>query len=115
MSKRRKTRPTPPEDVPRSAAIPSLVGLTVGLGDPEHEQALLFALDEYEDIRVVERCLSADQLLTAVQQGGVDAVLVAGSLHRLTEARLNALSHERIPTVLLAADGDDPRWRSFFG
>ena len=115
MSKRRKTRPTPPEDVPRNAAIPPLVGLAVGLGDPEREQALLSALDGYEDIRVVERCLSADQLLSAVQQRGVDAVLVAGSLHRLTEARLNALSHERVPTVLLAADGDDPRWRSFSG
>lgn len=115
MSKRRKTRLTPPEDVPRNAAIPSLVGLAVGLGDPEREQALLSALDGYEDIRVVERCLSADELLSVLQHGGVHAVLVAGGLHRLTEARLDALSHERIPTVLLVADGDDPRWRSFFG
>lgn len=115
MTKRRKTRPMPPGDEPRNIAVPPAVRLAIGLGDPEREQRLLFSLDEYANIRVVERCLSADQLLGSVQQGRVDAVVAADSLHRLTEARLGALAHERIPTVLLAADSHDPRWRSFSG
>jgi len=86
--------------------------VVVGLGDPERERRLLPALADYEDVRVVERCLSADQLLDAVAGGRVDLALVSYDLHRLGSAALADLDASRVPRVLLVQDPNDPRWET---
>jgi MinD-like ATPase involved in chromosome partitioning or flagellar assembly len=88
------------------------VRVVVGLGDPERERRLLPALAEFEDVRVVERCLSADQLLAAVSSGRADVALVAFDLHRLGSGALSDLEATRVPRVLLVRDAADPRWES---
>jgi MinD-like ATPase involved in chromosome partitioning or flagellar assembly len=86
--------------------------VVVGLGDPERERRLLPALADYEDVRVVERCLSADQLLDAVAAGRVDLALVSYDLHRLGSGALADLDASRVPRVLLVQDPNDPRWET---
>ncbi len=86
--------------------------IVVGLGDPERERRLLPALAEYEDIRVVERCLSADQLLDAVSEGRADVALLAYDLHRLGASALSDLDSTRVPRILLVQDPSDPRWET---
>jgi MinD-like ATPase involved in chromosome partitioning or flagellar assembly len=88
------------------------IRIVVGLGDPERERRLLPALAEYEDVRVVERCLSADQLLDAATTGRADVALVAFDLHRLGSGALSDLEATRVPRVLLVRDPNDPRWES---
>ncbi len=88
------------------------VRVVVGLGDPERERRLLPALAEFEDVRVVERCLSADQLLAAVSAGRADVALVAFDLHRLGTGALSDLESMRLPRVLLVRDPADPRWEA---
>jgi Flp pilus assembly CpaE family ATPase len=89
---------------------PAPVRVVVGLGDPERERRLLPALGGFEDVRIVERCLSADQLLDAVTGGRADVALVAFDLHRLGSSALADLDASRIPRVLLVRDPTDPRW-----
>jgi MinD-like ATPase involved in chromosome partitioning or flagellar assembly len=86
--------------------------LAVALGDPEREQRLLPVLNVRDDVRVAERCLSADQLLEAVDAGRVDVALVAADLHRLGSGPLAELTAARIPLVLLVADPRDTRWHA---
>ncbi|GAC1317976.1 MAG: hypothetical protein NVSMB2_12340 [Chloroflexota bacterium] len=86
------------------------VRLALGLGDQELEQRLRPALDATDDLRVVAQCLAADQVLTAVQAGGIDAVILSWALHRLTDLALDALDRTRVPLVVLAADPEDLRW-----
>lgn len=88
------------------------IRIVVGLGDPERERRLLPALAEYDDIRVVERCLSADQLLDAATTGRADVALVAFDLHRLGSGALSDLEATRVPRVLLVRDPTDPRWET---
>lgn len=91
------------------------IRLAAGLGDPERERIVLSALQATDDIMVVERCLSADQLLACAQRGQIDAVLIGADLHRLTDGRLEELARLRVPLVLLAPDPDDACWQSFSG
>ena len=98
-------------DRPVSSGIPAL-RLAVGLGDPERERDLLPALVESGAMVVVQRCLSADQLMECVRRERVDAVLVAEGLHRLTVSVLVELSHARISLVLLTSVPDEPRWQA---
>lgn len=86
--------------------------LAVALGDSEREQRLLPVLSAREDLHVVERCLSADQLLEAVAAGGVDVALVAADLHRLGSGPLADLTASRVPMVLLVGDPRDARWQA---
>jgi len=86
--------------------------IVVGLGDPERERRLLPALAEYEDLRVVERCLSADQLLDAVADGRADVALLAYDLHRLGAGALSDLDSSRVPRILLVQDPSDSRWET---
>jgi MinD-like ATPase involved in chromosome partitioning or flagellar assembly len=86
--------------------------VVVGLGDPERERRLLPALADDEDVRVVERCLSADQLLDAVAGGRVDLALVSYDLHRLGSSALADLDSSRVPRVLLVQDPNEPRWQT---
>jgi MinD-like ATPase involved in chromosome partitioning or flagellar assembly len=86
--------------------------VVVGLGDPERERRLLPALADYEDVRVVERCLSADQLLDAIAGGRADLALVSYDLHRLGSGALSDLDASRLPRVLLVPEPNDPRWET---
>ena len=85
--------------------------LALGLGDQELEQRLRPAFDAADDLMVVAQCLAADQLVDAVESGQVDAVVVAWSLHRLSDAILEHLDRSGLPIVLLVPDPDDQRWR----
>jgi MinD-like ATPase involved in chromosome partitioning or flagellar assembly len=73
---------------------------------------LLPDLGELEELRVVERCLSADQLLDATTNGRADAVLVAYDLHRLGSGLLADLDATRIPRVMLVGDPEEARWQA---
>ena len=86
--------------------------LAVALGDPEREQRLLPALSLRDDLHIVERCLSAEQLLDAVAGGRVDAVVAAADLHRLSSGPLADLSGSRLPLVLLVQDEHETRWQA---
>jgi MinD-like ATPase involved in chromosome partitioning or flagellar assembly len=89
--------------------------LAVALGDPVREQALLPALSVDSDIVITERCLTADQLLASIQDGAIDAAIVAFDLHRLSRNALFDLARFNTPVVLLApADGSE-RWQWFSG
>ncbi len=58
-------------------------------------------------IGVAGRCLDGPSLLERAGEPGVDAVLAAPGLHRLTDEILTSLSERRIPVVLLAGASDD--------
>lgn len=92
-----------------SVELPA-VRLALGLGDQELEHRLRPALDATDDLRVVAQCLSADQVLEAATAGQADGVVVAWTLHRLSDVALDALERTRVPLVLLVADVDDARW-----
>ena len=91
------------------------VRLAAALGDADRERQLLPALLESGDFVLVDRCLTAEQLLSIFELGRADAALVAADLHRLTEAALAELIREGVPLVLLAPDPDAERWQSFVG
>ena len=93
----------------------SSLRLALGLGDQELEQRLRPAFDAAEDVLVVAQCLAADQLLQAVESREVDAVVVAWSLHRLTDAVLEQLDRSGLPVALLVPDPNDQRWRAWRG
>src|SRR5579884_558772 len=89
--------------------------IAAGLGDPERERSLLSSLVGDGDIVLVERCLSADQLLACVPTSQLDAVLAAADLHRLSAGRLRDLARTGVPLVLLVFDPDDVLWQTFPG
>ena len=91
---------------------PASLRLALGLGDQELEQRLRPAFDAADDVIVVAQCLAADQLVQVVESRQVDAVVVAWSLHRLSDALLEHLDRSGLPVVLLVPDPHDPRWRS---
>ena len=91
------------------------VRLAAALGDADRERQLLPALLESGDFVLVDRCLTAEQLLSSFELGGADAALVAADLHRLTEAALAELIREGVPLVLLAPAPDAEHWQSFVG
>jgi MinD-like ATPase involved in chromosome partitioning or flagellar assembly len=85
--------------------------LAVGLGDPERERRILPILEESGEVRIVERCLSANQLLVLSGSGRVDALLYAFDLHRLTSSMLAELDTVPLPQVLLVPQTEDSRWQ----
>jgi hypothetical protein len=85
--------------------------LAVGLGDPERERRILPALDDAGEVRVVERCLTAEQLRDAATGGQVDALLFAFDLHRLARGLVAEIDQVPLPQVLLVPDPEDPRWQ----
>ncbi|MCL5108051.1 MAG: hypothetical protein M1401_04150, partial [Chloroflexi bacterium] len=89
--------------------------LVVGLGDPECERELLPELSECGAFAIVERCLSADEVLACLERGRVDIALVSSDLHRLSAATLADLARARVPLVALARDPDEPRWQDLAG
>ena len=91
--------------------LPSL-RLALGLGDQELEQRLRPALEATDDLSVVAQCLAADQLLQVAESRQADALVVAWSLHRLTDSLLDQLERPGVLLVVLAPDPDDARWRS---
>lgn len=107
------TRP-PTGAVRHTAGTPAL-RLAVGLGDPEREQALLPLLNEFEDIVITERCLTADQLMACMQRGAADIALIAFDLHRLHRDVLSELARFNTPLVLLAPKDSEKRWSAFHG
>ena len=77
---------------------PPSLRLALGLGDQELEQRLRPALDATDELTVVAQCLAADQLLQVAEARQADALLVAWSLHRLTDSLLEQLER---PELLL--------------
>lgn len=106
---------TKPSNQQQEGSGKPLLRIAAGLGDPEREHSLLSALVGSGEIIIAERCLTADELLTAVQNGKLDAVLAAIDLHRLSDGRLRELMRTRVALVLLVFDVDDERWQSFPG
>jgi Flp pilus assembly CpaE family ATPase len=89
--------------------------VALGLGDQELEQRLRPALEALDDLVIVAQCLAADQLLQLVSTRQVDALVVAWSLHRLTDALLDELDRPGVTLVLLVADPSEERWRQRVG
>ena len=89
-----------------------LTGLRValGLGDQELEQRLRPALEAASDLRIIAQCLAADQLLELVQSQQVDVLVVAWTLHRLTEAVVEQLERPGVTLVMLVQDPAEERW-----
>jgi Flp pilus assembly CpaE family ATPase len=85
--------------------------VALALGDQELEQRLRPALDAAEDLTIVAQCLAADQLLQLVDAEQVDALVVAWSLHRLTDAVLDQLDRPGLVRVLLVPNPEEPLWR----
>lgn len=84
--------------------------LALGLGDQELEQRLRPALEAAPDLNIVAQCLAADQLLELVQSHQVDALVVAWTLHRLTDAVLSQLDRPGLILILLVGDAAEERW-----
>jgi MinD superfamily P-loop ATPase len=84
--------------------------VALGLGDQELEQRLRPPLEAAADLRIIAQCLAADQLLELVESQQVDALVVAWTLHRLTEAVLNQLERPGVTLVMLVSDPVDQRW-----
>ena len=89
--------------VPRSGRIDETRTL-IAIGDPARERVVLQLLAEtVEDgtpLRLVRRCLDAEDLLTSVQTGELDAAIVSADLHGFGIDALHALARVRIRLVL---------------
>ncbi len=76
----------------------------IAIGDPTRERVVLQVLAEtVEDgpaLRLVRRCLGAEDLLGSIQAGEVDAAIVSVDLHGLGVDALRALAQVRIPLVV---------------
>lgn len=103
-----------PDYTSSQAALPML-RVAIGLGDAERERTLMSTLGENGDLVIVDRCLSADQLLSLVRFGEVDVVLVGNTLHRLNRSIAVELVHSSTPVVLLAGPNDDSPWPEILG
>lgn len=116
MSTRKKTRSDKEREIPAGlTGTTAPVRVVAGLGDPERERRLLDSLTDREDVVIVDRCLSADQVLASVRGNRLDAALVAADLHRLSGERLTELERTGVALVVLAPDPTEERWRSFRG
>ena len=82
------------------------IRLALGLGDQELEQRLRPALDADAELAIAAHCLAAEQIVQAVEAGGIDVAVVAAGLHRLSESVLSQLERSRVAIVLLASDED---------
>ena len=82
------------------------VRVLLAVGDRELERRFTRELSS-AGIPIAARCLDGPSLAERATAGGVDVVLAAADLHRLTEATLGALRERRLPVVLLAADAED--------
>ena len=83
--------------------------LAVGLGDPALERAILPELQETTDF-VIERCLTAGQLLAHIRGRRVEGLLVASDLPQLSDTALAELRRVQMPLVLLVPDPSATRW-----
>jgi Flp pilus assembly CpaE family ATPase len=76
----------------------------IAIGDPGRERAVLqlLAEDVYDGpaLRLVRRCLDADDLLGSVPSGEVDAAIVSADLHGFGVDALHALARVRLPLLL---------------
>ena len=91
---------------PRSLRIDETRTL-IAIGDPARERAVLQLLAETVDgtqLRLVRRCLDAEDLLTSVQGGELDAAIVSADLHGFGIDALRALARVRIRLVLWAVN-----------
>src|SRR5438067_11025275 len=72
----------------------------IAIGDPARERVVLQLLAEtVEDgtpLRLVRRCLDADDLLASVEAGELDAAIVSADLHGFGIDGLRALARVRI-------------------
>ncbi len=84
----------------------------MAVADPGREQVLVQVLEATGEFVVAEQCLSAEELVDAVRQDGVDAVVARVGLHRLTAGAIADIERTRTPVVLLAPNPEDGRWQS---
>ena len=98
-----------PADQPTNFQLTGL-RVALGLGDQELEQRLRPSLEAAPDLQVVAQCLAADQLVELVHAQKVDALVVAWTLHRLTDAILAQLDRPGVTLVLLVTEPRDARW-----
>lgn len=87
------------------------LSVALGLGDQELEQRFRPALESLDDLQIVANCLAADQLLQLAASRQVEALVVAWSLHRLTDAILDELDRPGVTLVLLVGDPTEERWQ----
>jgi len=80
--------------------------ILLAVGDRELERRLAGELPE-SGIVVAGRCLDGPSLLERAPEPGIDAILAAADLHRLTETTLETLRDRRLRVVLLAGAGED--------
>ncbi len=80
------------------------VRVLLGVGDRELERRLVRDLT-VAGMSVAGRSLDGPSLAERALEPGVDVILAAADLHRLTETTLALLRERRVPVVLLAADG----------
>ncbi len=83
-----------------------VVGVLLAVSDRELEGRLTRELPG-SGIAIRGRCLDGPSLLELAAGPGVDAVLAAADLHRLSEETLRALAGRELPVVLLATAPDD--------
>lgn len=77
----------------------------LAIGNPERERQVLTALRDGR-CAVAGRCLDGPSLLQQVVVGGVDVVVAAAGLHRLTGESFIAVREAGVPMVLLAGAGE---------
>ena len=103
-----------PDYTSGQAELP-LLRVAIGLGNAERERVLLSTLGENGDLVIVDRCLSADQLISLVRREDVDVVLIGITLHRLNHAAAMELARNPVPVVLLADPNGDSPWSEILG
>ena len=83
-----------------------VVRVLLAVGDRELEARLTRELPA-AGIAIAGRCLDGPSLIELSAEPGVDAVLAAAELHRLSAETLSMLRGRGLPVVLLAGAGDD--------
>jgi Flp pilus assembly CpaE family ATPase len=109
-----------PSPTSRDGASPwlraSQLNVVVACGDAETEREVLNAIGGLRTIeghpcRVVSRCLSARELLGALDGEGVDVAVVATDLHGLDRTAFGALERTKIRLLVLSGSGlGERRW-----
>src|SRR5919205_1070854 len=107
----------PPAPVVRRLGVRQLV---VGLGDSARERTVLDAVggslgsdqeaEQDWSFQVVRRCVTARDLLETLESGAADVAVVGTDLHGLGLDAVWAVTHTRVPLVLVPAGPGEESW-----